>query len=62
MSIYREKLIQEVINNSNAKNWNEAVLEWDIADCIEDETCSESCVCGKFGLRYLYTILNDNVQ
>lgn len=58
MSIYRENLIQTVINNSNAKNWNDAVLEWDIADCIEDDTCSESCVCGKFGLRYLYTISN----
>ena len=35
------------------------MLEWDIVDCIEDETCSESCVCGKYGLRYLYTIVND---
>lgn len=59
MSIYRENLINAVINNSNANNWDDAVLEWDIADCIEDETCSESCVCGKYGLRYLYTIVND---
>lgn len=59
MSVYRETLIKAVIDSSNAKNWSDAVLEWDISDCIEDETCSESCVCGKFGLRYLYTISND---
>lgn len=59
MSIYRENLINAVIDNSNANNWDDAVLEWDIVDCIEDETCSESCVCGKYGLRYLYTIVND---
>lgn len=50
MSIYRENLINAVIDNSNANNWDDAVLEWDIVDCIEDETCSESCVCGKYGL------------
>ena len=45
MSIYRENLINAVIDNSNANNWDDAVLEWDIVDCIEDETCSESWVC-----------------
>lgn len=58
-SLYRENLIYAVINNSVAKDWNSAVLEWGIEDCLEDETCSESCVCGKFGLRYLYTIYNE---
>lgn len=58
-SLYRENLIKTVIDNSNAKDWGDAVLEWIIEDCIEDETCSESCVCGKFGLRYLYTIQNN---
>ncbi len=59
MSIYSENLIQAVIDNSNSNKWYDAVLEWDIEDCIEDETCSGTCVCGKFGLRYLYTILNE---
>lgn len=58
-SSYREKLINIVLDNSVAKDWGSAVMEWDIEDCIEDETCSESCVCGKFGLKYLYTIHND---
>lgn len=57
-SVYKENLIKTVVENSVAKNWESAVLEWGIEDCLEDETCSESCVCGKFGLRYLYTILN----
>lgn len=57
-SVYKENLIKTVVENSVAKNWGSAVLEWGIEDCLEDETCSESCVCGKFGLRYLYTILN----
>lgn len=57
-SAYKENLIKTVVENSVAKNWESAVLEWGIEDCLEDETCSESFVCGKFGLRYLYTILN----
>ncbi len=49
-SVYKENLIKTVAENSVAKNWESAVLEWGIEDCLEDETCSESCVCGKFGL------------
>ena len=40
-SIYRENLIRTVLENSVAKNWESAVLEWGIEDCLEDETCSE---------------------
>lgn len=43
---------------SHSKLWETAVKEWDIIDCEEDFSCSESCVCGKEHLHYLYTIKN----
>ena len=58
MKTYRENLIEVVIKNSISKSWESAVLEWEIDDCEEDENRSEMCVCGKEGLRYLYTICN----
>ncbi|WP_212603873.1 hypothetical protein [Entomospira culicis] len=33
-------------------------MEWGIYNCEEDESLTESCVCGKENLRYLYTIIN----
>lgn len=47
-----------VINNSKSDNWQEAVTEWEIYDCEEDENCSEECICGKENIKYLYTIRN----
>ncbi len=32
--------------------------EWEIVDCEEDNTLSESCICGKEHLYYLFTIKN----
>lgn len=58
MSTYREKLIEVVMHNSRGKTWEEAVREWEIIDCIEDESQSESCICGKDGIKYLYKIHN----
>lgn len=58
MSKYVENLIKKVIDNSVSNNWNDAVREWDIVDCEEDESLTESCICGKEELRYLYTIQN----
>lgn len=63
-STYFKKLMQEVINNSESDNWKDAVEEWVIDDCEEDEYCSEKCVCGKEDLRFLFTIknkYNDNI-
>lgn len=57
-SAYSERLIQEIINHSVSLTWENAVLEWDIDDCVEDETCSRSCICGKNGLRFLFKIKN----
>lgn len=59
MSLYREKLLKAVIEKSESKKWELAVLEWIIADVEEDENLKSSCVCGKEHLRYLYTIHNE---
>ena len=55
---YYENLIKRVIELSESNIWERAVLEWEIFDCEIDDTMSESCVCGKEHLRYLFTIRN----
>jgi len=51
-------LIKTVLDKSESKNWKDAVTEWEIEDCQEDCSCSTECICGKEGLRYLFTIHN----
>ena len=55
---YYENLIQTVIDASESNIWDTAVLEWEIVDCEIDESKSNSCVCGKDFLKYLFTIKN----
>ena len=55
---YYENLIKTVIDLSESNNWENAVSEWEIIDCEEDETRDNSCVCGKERLRYLFTLKN----
>ena len=57
-SSYFKTLKRKVIEKSKSDNWKDAVKEWEIIDCDEDEECSEICICEKEGLRYLYTIQN----
>lgn len=57
-SSYYENLIKQVIDKSFCKNWKEAVLEWEIIDCFEDESLQSSCICGKENIKYLFTIKN----
>lgn len=57
-SAYYDNLIKNVIDNSTGKTWNDAVKEWEIYDCEEDESACSSCICGKESIRYLYTIKN----
>lgn len=57
-SNYYRNLIQRVLDYSEALNWENAVLEWEVFDCEEDETLQSSCICGKEKLRYLFTIRN----
>ena len=57
-SQYTRNLLQRVIDNSDSKVWDLAVKEWEITDCIEDDSLSESCICGKEHLYYLFAIRN----
>ena len=57
-SKYYENLIKTVLDSSKGLTWEDAVNEWEIVDCIEDEDGTSVCICGKDGLRYLYTIRN----
>lgn len=57
-SAYMDRLIKRVINLSCSNDWDTAVTEWEIVDCEEDNTLSESCICGKENLYYLFTIKN----
>lgn len=58
MSDYYNNLIQEVLNNSESIYWESAVKEWQIDDVEEDESLSQSCICGHPNLKYLFTIKN----
>lgn len=55
---YIENLIKRVMELSEGRDWDDAVKEWEIVDCEIDETMTESCVCGKENLKYLFTIKN----
>ena len=55
---YYENLIKKVIELSESNIWERAVQEWEIFDCEIDDSLTESCVCGKEHLRYLFTIRN----
>lgn len=55
---YYENLIEEVIASSESKAWQQAVKEWEILSCEIDENQTESCICGKDRLKYLFTIKN----
>lgn len=55
---YYENFVSVILENSESKDWGEAKTEWDITDVYEDESLSESCICGKEDLRYVYTITN----
>ena len=57
-SSYYIRLKNAVLKLSESSDWYSAVLEWQIIDVVEDDTLSESCVCGKENLRYLFTIQN----
>lgn len=56
---YMSNLIRRVLDASHGRTWEEAVREWEIVDCEEDEQCDAFCVCGKEHIRYLYTIRNE---
>ncbi|MBX9006075.1 MULTISPECIES: hypothetical protein [Lactobacillales] len=53
-----EHLFEEVLDASVSSDWDEAVNEWDVVGIDEDGNHDTSCICGKEGLRYLFTIQN----
>lgn len=57
-NLYTDNLIGTVIGLSVADDWEGDRREWEIVGCEVDETHSATCVCGKEGLRYVYTIAN----
>lgn len=57
-SAYYNNLIRCVLDASHSDYWETAVYEWEIVDYEEDESCESACICGKQGIRYLYTIRN----
>lgn len=57
-SSYVNNLIKQILDASTGRTWEEAVKEWEIIDCEEDEQCDSFCICGKEHIRYLYTIRN----
>jgi hypothetical protein len=60
-SAYYNNLIRCVLDASRSDYWETAVYEWEIVDYEEDESCESACICGKQGIRYLYTIRNNIV-
>jgi hypothetical protein len=58
ISSYNAALIHKVVDRSEARSWDRAVLEWEITACEEDARMESSCVCGHPDLRYLFTIVN----
>ncbi|WP_237234481.1 hypothetical protein [Rothia nasisuis] len=51
-------LPKEVVALSCADDFDAARHEWDLVDRGIDPTSSQNCVCGKEGLKYLFTIRN----
>ncbi len=50
MSSNYDKLIKEVLDKSESKNWTDAVKEWEIIDCEEDENVPPTAFVEKKGL------------
>lgn len=50
------RLVQEVLENSEASSWQEAREEWCVSNYFEEE--DETCICGKRHIRHCYRICN----
>ena len=54
-----DQLASIVLDNSESKTWSSCTAEWIVVDYEEDDDADGMCVCGKEGLRYMYTIRNE---
>ena len=55
---YVQNMVIPIVEASLADKWEDAVREWDIYDCDEDEEAETECMCGHEGIRYLFYIRN----
>lgn len=55
----RQKLIDAIVENSEADTWDDAVQEWSMIHCSVDSSCSSQCVCGQESIKYLFEIRNE---
>lgn len=53
-----ENLKKVVVEKSKSDNFGEAVKEWDVVGCIIDQSITSTCICGHYGIKYLYRIKN----
>lgn len=54
-------LIDEILNNSHSKIWDEAVKEWDHVDVYEADE-PEACLCGHYPITEVCVIKNRITQ
>lgn len=54
------RLVQEVLENSEASHWQEAKEEWTVSNYFEED--DQTCVCGKRHIRHCYRICNERNQ
>ena len=52
-----ERLFSTVIDHSESKIWESAILEWEVVDYKERP--HSQCICGHSNIKYCYTIFNN---
>ena len=64
MDKYKNNLLKTVIELSESKEWDEASKEWELKESYICKDATETCVCGKVGIKdisVLRNIHNDNI-
>ena len=55
---YKENFVNFIIDESDSKDWNNTVHEWNIVTYDIDSSLSSECICGKTGIKHLFGIKN----
>lgn len=55
---YLHNLAEAIVGNSIADNLTDAMKEWEPYGVYEDNEKSDSCICGKEGIRFHHSIRN----
>ena len=64
MDKYKNNLIKTVLELSESKEWDEASKEWELKESYICKDATETCVCGKVGIKdisVLRNVHNDNI-